>query len=228
MKSFQGKVALISGGTSGIGRATSVAFAREGERVEVASRRVKENEETLKLVKEGWSDGISVKTDVSKEAEVKAKEGKHNRSLFVVMILVLITFIGTLIPFAQRESLGEKSIIPKESRLSELSPAIITEFEGELNKRLLDSRVKPFFYKASTQRDEINIFLDRHGWMDLSLIEKGDVIEQVAKICRVVETSVGIKAEPPIHFYDRDSKFLWGDYNKELASWSRQGGGIIE
>jgi short subunit dehydrogenase len=165
MNSFQGKVALISGGTSGIGRATSVAFAREGERVEVASRRVKENEETLKLVKEGWSDGISVKTDVSKEAEVKAKEGKHNRSLFVVMILVLITFIGTLIPFAQRESLGEKSIIPKESRLSELSPAIITEFEGELNKRLLDSRVKPFFYKASIQRDEINIFLDRHGWI---------------------------------------------------------------
>jgi hypothetical protein len=64
--------------------------------------------------------------------------------------------------------------------------------------------------------------------MDLSLIEKGDVIEQVAKICRVVEISVGIKAEPPIHFYDRDSKFLWADYNKELASWSQQGGGIIK
>lgn len=54
-----------------------------------------------------------------------------------------------------------------------------------------------------------------------SLIEKGDVIEQVAQIWRVVETSVGIKAKPPIHFYDRDS-------NKELASWSEEGGGIIE
>ncbi len=208
MKSFQGKVALITGGSSGIGRATAVAFARESARAVVASRRVKESEETIKLVKEGGSDGLSVTTDVSQEAEVKAKEEKHNRSLFVVMILVLFIFIGTLVPFTQRESLGEKSIIPKESRLSELSPAIITEFEGELNKRLLDSRVKPFFYKASTQGDEINIFLDRDGWIDLSLIEKGDVIEQVANICRLVETSVGIKAKPPIHFYDRNSKIL--------------------
>lgn len=72
MKSFQNKVALITGGSSGIGRATAVAFAREGARVVVASRRVKESEETIKLVKEAGSDGISVKTDVSKEAEVRA------------------------------------------------------------------------------------------------------------------------------------------------------------
>jgi NAD(P)-dependent dehydrogenase (short-subunit alcohol dehydrogenase family) len=72
MKSFQNKVALITGGSSGIGRATAVAFAREGAKVVVASRRVKESEETIKLVKEAGSDGISVKTDVSKEAEVRA------------------------------------------------------------------------------------------------------------------------------------------------------------
>ena len=72
MKSFQGKVALITGGSSGIGRATAVAFAREGARVVVASRRVKESEETIKLVKGAGSEGLFVKTDVSKEAEVKA------------------------------------------------------------------------------------------------------------------------------------------------------------
>ena len=154
------------------------------------------------------------------------KEEKHNRSLFVMVISVLTILIGTLllIPFTQRESLGENSITLKEYQLSELSPVIINEIEDELNKRLLDSRIKPFFYKASIQGDEINIFLDRHGWKNLSLNEKADVLLHVAKICRVVETSVGIfpnKAKPRIHFYDRDS-------NKELASWSEQGGGIIE
>ncbi len=72
MKSFQGKIALITGGSSGIGQATAVAFAREGARIVIASRRVKESEETIKLVKEAGSDGISVKTDVSQEAEVRA------------------------------------------------------------------------------------------------------------------------------------------------------------
>lgn len=72
MKSFQDKVALITGGSSGIGRATAVAFAREGAKVVVTSRRVKEGEETIQLVKEAGSDGLFVKTDVSKEADVKA------------------------------------------------------------------------------------------------------------------------------------------------------------
>jgi len=72
MKSFQDKVALVTGGSSGIGRATAIAFAREGAKVVVASRRVKEGEETIQLVKEAGSDGLFVKTDMSKEAEVKA------------------------------------------------------------------------------------------------------------------------------------------------------------
>lgn len=78
------------------------------------------------------------------------KGKKHNRSLFVMVILVLIILIVTLlvIPFTQRESLGQKSITPKESRLSELSPAIITEFEVELNKSYLTVESNP----SSTRR----------------------------------------------------------------------------
>ncbi len=72
MALFTGKVALVTGGTSGIGRATAVAFAREGAKVVVASRRISEGEETVKLVKEVGSDGLFIQTDVSKEADVKA------------------------------------------------------------------------------------------------------------------------------------------------------------
>ncbi len=70
MKSFQGKVALITGGTSGIGRATAVSFAHEGARVVVTGRREKEGAETIQLVKDAGGEGFFIKADVSKEADV--------------------------------------------------------------------------------------------------------------------------------------------------------------
>lgn len=72
MKSFQGKIALITGGSSGIGRATAIVFAREGAKVVVAGRREDEGKETVRLIEQAGSEGIFVKTDVTKEPEVKA------------------------------------------------------------------------------------------------------------------------------------------------------------
>lgn len=72
MSSLNGKVAIITGGSSGIGRATAIAFAREGASVVVASRREDEGLETVNLVKEAGSDGFFVKTDVAKQADIGA------------------------------------------------------------------------------------------------------------------------------------------------------------
>ena len=66
------KVAIITGGSSGIGRATAVALAKEGVNVAIAARRTKEGEETVHLVKEAGSDGVFVKTDVANEDDVRA------------------------------------------------------------------------------------------------------------------------------------------------------------
>jgi NAD(P)-dependent dehydrogenase (short-subunit alcohol dehydrogenase family) len=69
---LQGKVGLITGGTSGIGRETAVLFAKAGVKVVVAGRREKEGKETVDLVRAAGGDGLFVKTDVSKASEVDA------------------------------------------------------------------------------------------------------------------------------------------------------------
>jgi NAD(P)-dependent dehydrogenase (short-subunit alcohol dehydrogenase family) len=66
------RVAIITGGSSGIGRATAIALAKVGVKVTVAARRATEGEETVQLVKEAGSEGMFVKTDVTKEDDVRS------------------------------------------------------------------------------------------------------------------------------------------------------------
>ena len=66
------KVTLVTGGGSGIGRATSLVFAREGAKVVVADLVAEGGEETVRLIKETGADTIFVKCDVSKALDVEA------------------------------------------------------------------------------------------------------------------------------------------------------------
>jgi NAD(P)-dependent dehydrogenase (short-subunit alcohol dehydrogenase family) len=68
---LQGKVALITGGTSGIGRDTAILFAKHGAKVVVTGRRKQEGEETAKLARAAGGETLSLQGDVSKTADVQ-------------------------------------------------------------------------------------------------------------------------------------------------------------
>jgi len=67
-----GKVALVTGGGSGIGRATSLALAQEGATVVVSDIVVAGGEETVRMIKDAGGKASFIKADVSKNAEVEA------------------------------------------------------------------------------------------------------------------------------------------------------------
>jgi NAD(P)-dependent dehydrogenase (short-subunit alcohol dehydrogenase family) len=72
VSSFENKVVVITGGSSGIGRATAVAFASKGAKVVIADIVEEGGQQTVELVKEAGGEGVFVRTDVSREAEVVA------------------------------------------------------------------------------------------------------------------------------------------------------------
>ncbi len=72
MKSMEGKVALITGGSTGIGHATALAFAREGANVVIADVAVEQCNETVQSIVKSGGKALCVQVDVSKADQVES------------------------------------------------------------------------------------------------------------------------------------------------------------
>jgi NAD(P)-dependent dehydrogenase (short-subunit alcohol dehydrogenase family) len=69
---FEGKVAVVTGAASGIGRAAAVAFAREGAAVVIVDKDREQGEEVAREIQERGGAALYVHTDITQETEVQA------------------------------------------------------------------------------------------------------------------------------------------------------------
>jgi NAD(P)-dependent dehydrogenase (short-subunit alcohol dehydrogenase family) len=101
MSKLSGKVVIVTGGTSGIGRAAAVAFGREGAKVVVAGRRASEGQETVELVKSAGGEALFVRTDVTKAADNTALVEQTLKAFGRLDISFLNAGVGEFMPLTE-------------------------------------------------------------------------------------------------------------------------------
>lgn len=76
MSEFEGRVAVVTGASGGIGRASALAFAAKGAKVVVSDLLEAEGAETVQMIKEKGGEAVFMKTDVTDSSQVKVLVGK--------------------------------------------------------------------------------------------------------------------------------------------------------
>lgn len=97
---FRGKVAIVTGAASGIGRACAVGFAREGAKVTLCDFNEAGLEETRQLIAELGAECLAMKVDVRHQDEVEACVNATLEQFGTVDILVNNAGTGQFMPFA--------------------------------------------------------------------------------------------------------------------------------
>lgn len=88
MDRLAGKVAIITGGNSGVGAATAELFAKEGAKVVITARRIPQLEEVAARIREAGGEVLPIPCDVSKVEDVEAMVAKTVEAYGKVDILV--------------------------------------------------------------------------------------------------------------------------------------------
>lgn len=100
MKRLEGKVAIITGSTSGMGRETAYLFAEEGAKVVVCGRREERAQEVVEKIKANGGQAIAVKADMMKDEDLQNIVDKTMEAYGTIDILFnnagMITYKNTM------------------------------------------------------------------------------------------------------------------------------------
>ena len=135
-ENFAGKAAFVTGAASGIGRATALAFAREGASVVVADISEQGNQETARTIEELGSRAIAVRCDVTRTEDVKAALDKTV------------------------EAFGRLDFAFNNAGIEPRKPAPTAEYEEEEWNRILDTNLRGMFL---CMKHEIPLILKQGG-----------------------------------------------------------------
>lgn len=105
---LEGKAALVTGGASGIGRATSLAMAREGALVAVTDRTEERSAQTVALINTAGGQAIAIGGDVANEADVAA------------MVARTVAAFGRIDCAFNNAGIGGGTVGPRNQRLHEM------------------------------------------------------------------------------------------------------------
>ena len=106
-----GRSALVTGGASGIGRATALAMAREGARVAVSDRTEESAAATVALINQAGGQAIAIGADVASEADVQA------------MVARTVAAFGRLDCAFNNAGISPRNVGPTGQRTHEMSQA---------------------------------------------------------------------------------------------------------
>lgn len=165
MFDLSGKVALVTGASSGMGRSTAIALANQGAKVVAAARRMEKLEALAAEIKSRGKEALGVQMDVTKRVEVDA-----------AVALAVKTF-------------GKLDILVNNAGVLDYSPFL--ELKEEAWDKVLDTNLKGYFYAAQAAGREMAI----HKWgriINIASIASGGVGVGYPMISHYVASKGGI------------------------------------
>jgi NADP-dependent 3-hydroxy acid dehydrogenase YdfG len=118
---LDGRVALVTGASSGIGAATALALAHEGARVAIAARRIDRLEDLASRIRERGGEALPIVTDVADETQVTTMVERTLRDLGRLDMLLCIAGVGVAAPF-QNTTTSEYRLMMEVNYLGLLYP----------------------------------------------------------------------------------------------------------
>jgi NADP-dependent 3-hydroxy acid dehydrogenase YdfG len=98
-RKLSGKVALVTGASSGIGEATALALAAEGARVAIAARRVQRLNDLANRIRQGGGEALAIEADVTDEAQASGMVQRVLQDFGRLDMLLNVAGVGVAAPF---------------------------------------------------------------------------------------------------------------------------------